>query len=311
MTAAHVHFAIGVDAGGTKTEAVLGAVDDLRLDSPLGTGRSGPGNLRAVGFDIATQQILQAISAAFDDADVPPHRVRVLCLCVAGAGRASEREQLREWAETRNLATSIIITTDAEPLLAVASPSGVGIALISGTGSLAWGRNSSGVTARTGGWGYLFGDEGSGYAVALAGLRAVAQAADGRSPATALTDRMLTCLNVNEPSELIPRIYGGNFSRQQIAALAPVVFDAAADDPTARQIIAHAAHQLAQMVATLASRLEFTDGNYPLAVTGGVLVHQSEFREAILNQLNRSPGSASIVSQPALGALAIARSHVY
>lgn len=310
MTAAHVHLVLGVDAGGTKTEAMLGSADGSGLAPPAGTGRAGPGNLRAVGYDIATQQILKAVDAAFQDAGVTRQKVQVLCLCVAGAGRPSEREQLREWAEAQHLATSIVITTDAEPLLAVASPSGVGIALISGTGSLAWGRNSSGVTARAGGWGYLFGDEGSGYAIALAGLRAVAHAADGRSPATALTDRMLTCLNVNEPSELIPRIYGGNFSRQQIAAFAPAVFEAAADDLTARQIIEDAAHQLAHMVTTLADRLNFHDRNYPLAITGGVLVHQPQFREAILNQLNRSPGSTSIVPQPALGALAIARSRV-
>lgn len=307
MNVDDIRLVIGVDAGGTKTEAMLGAADAAFADGPLGTGKAGSGNLRAVGFDAATQQILSAIHAAFDHANLEPQTVHALCLSVAGAGRASEREQLQTWALQQNLANQVVITSDAEPLLAAASPSGVGIALISGTGSLAWGRNRAGATARTGGWGYLFGDEGSGYAIAVAGLRAVAQAADERAPATALTDRLLNFLNVTEPPELIARIYGDQLTRQQLAACAPVVFEAAAEDQTAAQITEHAADQLADMVTTLASRLGFIENDYPLAVTGGVLVHQPRFCDTVLSQLQRSVSSVTVVRQPAVGALAMAR----
>ena len=89
------------------------------------------------------------------------------------------------------MARSVRIVHDAVPILAAGSPEGWGVALISGTGSLAFGRDRQGRSCRAGGWGFLFGDEGSGYAIALAGLRAAAQAADGRAPATRLLEGFL------------------------------------------------------------------------------------------------------------------------
>ena len=85
------------------------------------------------------------------------------------------------------LARHVEVTNDAAILLAAGTPDGWGVALVSGTGSIAFGRAPDGRTARGGGWGYLLGDEGSAYALVLAGLQAVARAADGRGEPTCLT----------------------------------------------------------------------------------------------------------------------------
>ena len=152
----------------------------------LGRGIAGPGNPRAAGFDVAQANIDAAIDAAFAAADLPRTTVAAACFGLAGAGRPDEQQRIAAWARQQRIAERIRVCGDAEPILAAASPENSGIVLIAGTGSLAWGRNQAGETARCGGWGYLLGDEGSGYAIALAGLHAAMRAADGRGPQTDL-----------------------------------------------------------------------------------------------------------------------------
>lgn len=307
MTPLYEDRVLGIDAGGTKTLALLANRFQPFDDDPQGTGQSGPGNVRAVGFAAATREITSAIHAAFADANLVPGQVDAICLSVAGAGRTAEQQQLKSWAEAQNFARRVIVTTDAEPILAAAAPDGIGIAVISGTGSLAWGRNHSGQVARAGGWGYLFGDEGSGYAIAIAGLRAVAQSADGISPATTLSDAFLVRLNVAHPTDLIDRIYGTAMSRQQIAGLADIVFTAASHDLTARRILNVAAEDLANMITTLIQKLNFDDVQFPLAAAGGVLIQQPAFRAAVVSKIGHDRINVVSVTYPAVGAVNIAR----
>src|SRR5207302_776208 len=98
---------------------------------------------------------------------------------------------------------------DAALLLAAGTPEGWGVAVVAGTGSMAFARAADGRTARAGGWGPLLGDEGSGYAIALAGLRAAARSADGRAQVTPLTDRLLAAYGLTRPQELIGAVYRG------------------------------------------------------------------------------------------------------
>ena len=128
------------------------------------------------------------------------------------------------------------VIEDAALLLAAGTPDGWGVAVVAGTGSMAFARGADGRTARAGGWGPLLGDEGSGYAIALAGLRAAARAADGRAAATPLTDRLLAAFGLTRPEELIGVVYRGG-DRAALAALAPVVLEAAdAGDAVAAEI---------------------------------------------------------------------------
>lgn len=297
---------IGVDAGGSSTVAWL---SDLNADraEPLGQGLAGPGNPRAIGFNDATEQIANAISSAFADARLPMAPVAGLSLCVAGAGREDEQRQLHEWAKLRGLADHIQVSHDAAPILAAASADNVGIALISGTGSLAWGRNAEGDTERAGGWGYLFGDEGSGYTIALAGLRAAAQAADGRGPQTELLDAFMHRLQATTPSDLIGQVYRADQSREQLAASAAVVFDVASQDSVARNILTRAAQDLAAMVQTLAKRLRFAPSDFTLGLAGGVLIGRPDFRSAVIREIKMAPEHTVVVPAPVAGAIGLAR----
>lgn len=214
------------------------------------------------------------------------------------------------WAANVGVAEQVMVTDDAEPVLAAAVPDRCGVALVCGTGSLAWGRSQPGEVARVGGWGYLLGDEGSGYQLACRGLRAALRAADGRGPSTCLLPLLLGALNVSSTEELVERVYGGPASRQELAALAPVVLAAAEQDGEARRIVEAGAAELAEMVAALVRRLALVPGDYPLALAGGLMVHHPRYREHVLHELTQrgmAPGLIAVVHQPVRGAVALAR----
>ncbi len=301
---------IGVDGGGTKTDAWLAPLQDDGTGIVLGRGRAGPGNPRAAGFEVAQASIDAAIEAAFADAKLPRDRVTAACLCLSGAGRPAEQIRLSQWADARGVAQFTQVTGDAEPILAAASPENCGIALISGTGSLAWGRNRAGEVARNGGWGYLLGDQGSAYAIALAGLRHAVLAADDRGPATELLAAFQRQLDAATPADLIDRIYSAEMTRERLASLAVVVFDTAPHDETAEFLIESAARQLYFLVDALARRLNLPTGDYPLAISGSVLLNQEPLRAllaSMLSEAESTPREMIVVEQPARGAVALAR----
>ncbi|HUR54577.1 MAG TPA: N-acetylmuramic acid 6-phosphate etherase, partial [Gemmataceae bacterium] len=217
---------IGIDGGGTGTIAILAARTHNGWRR-LGRGEGGPSNRQTVGTEAALASLDAAVDAAFRDAGKTRRPVRAACLGLAGAGREADQAVVREWAARVALAADVRVIEDAALLLATESPDGWGVAVVAGTGSMAYARGSAGRTARAGGWGHLLGDEGSGYAIAIAGLRAAARSADGRAPATPLTDRLLAALGLTRPEELVAAVYRGG-DRAGLAALAPVVLEAAA-----------------------------------------------------------------------------------
>lgn len=314
ITPTHDQLVLGIDGGGSKTLAWLASREsDGSPIEPLGRGLAGPSNPRAVGFDAAFFNIEAAIESAFADAARPRGTVSAICLCLAGAGRLEEQQRIAAWATSRGIATRVRVISDAEPILAAAAPDLCGIALISGTGSLAWGRNAEGLTARCGGWGYLFGDEGSGYAIALDGLQAAVMAVDGRGRETSLVSAFCKRLSANNPSELVTHLYRPEVTREHLAALAAVVFHEAdtEHDDVATSIIDSAVSDLGLMVSTLVRRLSLKAGGYTLAQSGGVLLNQPSVRARLLEFLRQSeiaPKTVELVPEPVLGAVLLARS---
>ncbi|HUG71007.1 MAG TPA: BadF/BadG/BcrA/BcrD ATPase family protein [Pirellulaceae bacterium] len=308
----HNDLVLGVDGGGTKTIAWLAPREAPREESVLGRGNAGPSNMRSVGFETAIRNVDRAIQLAFDEAQLDRRAVSSICLGLAGADRDAERVPLRQWAESERLADRVIVTNDAIPLIYAGFADGVGVAIISGTGSVVFGRNQAGQVARCGGWGHLFGDEGSGYVIALDGLRAVARATDHRGPETTLLPRFLQAFHVPNANELIPAIYSPNINRAQIATYADLVFAAAeAGDMVAGSILMDAADRLAEMVSSVSIQLGFTGSPIPLAVTGGVLLNQEAYRTLLLSALaihKIDVGLVKLVQSAVAGAVLMAAS---
>jgi N-acetylglucosamine kinase-like BadF-type ATPase len=296
-------FVIGVDGGGTKTQVLIGDAEGR----VLGRGAAGSSNVQTVGVEATYAALDAAVAAALDEAGLGG-KPRALCLGMAGAGRAADRAVIERWASARYPGVPARVTHDAALVLAAGTPAGWGIAVLCGTGSLVYGVDPSGAAARAGGWGYLLGDEGSGYALGRAALRAVARAADGRGPSTSLTDAVLAHWSLSAPEALIAHVYRPPLSRAAIAELAPlVVAEAEAGDGVASALVQEAGRALAVAVWAVAARLSFPVP-IPCALAGSVIVRARSIRRALLNAVSSRLSLAPVASveEPARGALQLA-----
>ncbi len=296
---------IGVDGGGSKTLAVLAG----ERGQELGRGSAGGCNYQVVGIEPAQAAITSAIQGAFGVAGIPYQPVKCLCLGLAGVGRPDDRAWVEEFARQNRLAERVKIANDGQLLLWAGTPDGWGVGVVSGTGSIAYGRGPDGREARAGGWGYLIGDEGSGYAIGRAALQAVAQAADGRAEPTSLTAKILAYWKLNAPWDLVGKIYRSGIGRVEIAGLASLVFEEAlAGDVAALQIETQAGRDLADMLSVTANRLGLT-GKIPCALGGGVLANSPGFARRVIHEafelgLNLDP--VTPVDEPVRGAVRLA-----
>ncbi|MEN6369202.1 MAG: BadF/BadG/BcrA/BcrD ATPase family protein, partial [Thermotogota bacterium] len=217
---------LGVDGGGTKTVAVV--VDSA--GRVRGTGRSGPSNYQVLGLDAAVESVRSAILAALASV-VRPERVSRAVFGLAGADFASDRFRLEHaFANMDELAgVPLTVRNDAEVALVGAVAGERGVAVCGGTGAIVVGMDGLDRVLRADGWGYLLGDEGSGYWIGLEALRAVVRRHDGRARRGRELERVvLGSLKLQEAPSLLEWAYGRPASVNDIAALAPLVLAAAA-----------------------------------------------------------------------------------
>jgi N-acetylmuramic acid 6-phosphate etherase len=297
---------LGVDGGGSKTIALL-AQENGQV---IGRGQAGSSNCNIVGHQAAQVALCHAIDAAFADAGQPTRPVTVACLGLAGTDRPEGRTWVKVWVSDKHIANRILAVNDAQLVLAAGTPSGWGIAVVSGTGSIIFGRTADGRTARAGGWGHMIGDEGSGYAIGVAALRAIVQAADGRGLPTLLTEAVLRQWSVNSVFDLVNRVYQQDVPQAELAGLARLVLDAAAQgDDVSVEIARQAGNELGRGVLAVARALQW-EGAIPCALAGGVLTHFQLVVTALMNA-SRSLGlllePVCYVKEPAQGAIRLAK----
>lgn len=295
-------FVIGIDGGGSKTRALLADERGERIAEATGDGSAvKPGEAAKSAAVIAG-----VVRDVLEQADKAGTRPRVLCIGVAGVGRESEREALHEALVAEDLADEIVVQSDFLIALEDAFGDGPGVLLIAGTGSSAVGRSPAGSHARCGGWGPVFGDEGSGGWIGRRALSVVAAASDGREPETALTGAVLTATESNEAADLIRWAAGANAGK--LATLAPVVLSVAdAGDLRANAIVSMAVEELALHIRALARQL-FTDerASVPVAFAGGLLAKGSPLRKRLEHRLRTAvPGAVLHVGEvdPSRGAV--------
>ncbi|MCX6936302.1 MAG: hypothetical protein NTU80_00160 [Verrucomicrobia bacterium] len=260
---------MGVDAGGTKTRAVIADV----TGRVCGTGEAGPGNWQAVGAAAAGAAIYAAVGQALMEAGAKAAAVRGSFFGLAGVRTVEERALVK--AELRRLALGGVseIGGDLEVAHAGALAGGIGVVIIAGTGSAAWGKNAQGESAQAGGWGWLVDDAGGGYWLALRGLRAACEAEDGRGKATGLGARAREYFGVPGLREVLQELHAGGRDRAAVAGFAREVRAAArAGDAVAEQCVRAASAELLRMAEAVRARLspDMAAMNFPLAVTGGL-----------------------------------------
>lgn len=299
---------LGIDGGGTKTQAVI--VDEHgRFHS---TGLGGPSNYDDVGVPATQASVAQAVTAARQAADLTDAPFTAVFLGMAGVVSATDRAIITQIAQNLNLAPAEAVGVDHDCRIALAGGlSGrPGMVQIAGTGSSTFGINAAGKSWRAGGWGQLLSDEGSGYWLGVQVLQTAVRAYDGRLPHTLLLDQVKQHLNLSDMNDIMHRIYSEGLSRTEIAALSPLAIAAAqAGDHTAWMLLQHGASLLADCVLAVANKLGFANGPSELALVGGMFkagtVFERPFQEAVIAQL---PHCRLIPAElpPVLGAAVLA-----
>ncbi len=300
---------LGIDGGGTRTRAAI--VDDERRI--LGTGEGGPSNIDDVGEAAARDNIADAVDAARDRAGLPRGPLAAAFLGMAGVTSEHDRAVIRRIALTLSLAPADRIDVDHDCRIALAGGlSGrPGIVLITGTGSSCYGRTADGAHWLAGGRGHLVSDEGSGYWYGLQAIRAAVRHFDGRGPLTTLHDQVIDALAIPDIDGLMHRLYVIGVSRAEIASLAPLVIKAAeAGDAVAQALFRQGGRDLAECVAAVARRLDFS-GVFELALTGG-LSQTETARQPLIDALaDVLPACRPVLAEqpPVVGAALLALAH--
>ena len=284
-------FVLGLDGGGTQTRAALADLSG----QIVGSGIAGASNLAAVSPADALAAALAAADGALQKAGKSRAEVVSLCAGVAGVSYTDRRAQFLNGLQDAFPNALVSVEPDYAAALAGATGGGPGVIVIAGTGSAAYGRNAAGEAHRTGAYGYLIDDSGSGYGVGRAALAAVLQAADGTGPPTTLTEWISAALGLASLSEIVPGIYGGSLSRVAVAGLSRVVGTAASEDgdPVARALLMRAGGALAHLAHGVTQRLFANDGaEFPVVPIGGLWNAGDTLTEVFLRSLRRFAPSA-------------------
>lgn len=306
---------LGIDGGGTKTTCAVG---DER--SVLATATAGGSNVTRVGEARAREAVLACIRDACSAAKVDPAKVASACVGLSGAGRPEVRDAVAHMVAAI-VQGRVQVVSDLETTLEAAFDGGPGVITIAGTGSIAYGRDANGRTARAGGWGLAISDEGSGEWIGRAAVSAVLGAKDaGEEPA--LLSSILKAWSLRSLDELVRHANGSpapNFS-----ILFPLVSQAAENprpsqawtghpassaDALAVSVLERAGTELALLAKNVIRRL-FGGGSVPVAMAGGVFRQSERVRNVFYNAVVAEFPQASVlpkVVEAVDGALALAR----
>jgi N-acetylglucosamine kinase len=257
---------LGVDGGQSSTTVLIGD-ESGRI---LGAGEAGPCNHAGAteGRARFERAVNEGLSAACARAGFDAATVRFESACLGMSGGPDDKQAILAGMLR---AAHLMVTTDAAIALSGATATGQGIAAIAGTGSIAFGRNAEGRRARSGGWGYVFGDEGGGFDMARQALRAALRMEEGWGPPTSLLQALLDATGRRNANQVLHLFYSSEWPRSRVALLAPLVDAAAAEgDAVAMVILNRAAAELAMLVAAVRSQLWKPGDPVDVAYIGGV-----------------------------------------
>jgi glucosamine kinase len=293
---------LGIDGGGSKTSCLIG--DE---HSVLGSGISAGSNVVRVGEAQARKAIAEAIHQACTAAKITPSQIDRTCIGVAGAARPGVGELVRRMI-AEIVSGEIEVVGDMVVAMEAAFGAGPGVIVIAGTGSIAYGRNAKGETARAGGWGFAVSDEGSGHWI---GRRAVASAlrAQDEGANAKLLKAILAAWDLETHEQLV--LAANSTPPPDFAALFPAVLAAAeAGDALAVGILNRAGSELAGLASVVIRRIFQGSEVIPVAMSGGVFGNSALVRQVFYNRLRAECSGIVLneaVVEPVRGALELAR----
>lgn len=299
-------FIVGMDGGGTKT-AVIVTHDDQ--EEPVRSFTAGPINYNggdagaiAAAFGEIFKQIRSCCTSLAE--------VNHVCIGAAGVSNPAVARFLEQQVRDNGYSGPLTITGDQETALYGAQNAMQGIILIAGTGSICFGVNEKGERHRTGGFGHLIDDEGSGYYIGRELLSVLVQAEDGRTADTMIPALVYKQLGLGTVQEIIGFVYHKNTTKKDIAALAPVMTAACGlGDAQALKLAEQCAAGLFELVVPVIERLKLYESK--VAIAGSVLQKSRFVREALERKLARSYPQTQLimpVHNAAYGAVLLGKS---
>lgn len=273
---------LGVDAGGTKTHAL---VADSR-GTVLGIGRAGPGNWETVGLDGALKAVRQAVTAALTGAGAVPRDLTALAFGLSGLDWRSDESPLRTLVVWLDVSCPQIVVNDSFVALSAGTSNTQGVVVAAGTGVTCAGRNKNRQTARTLGLRYPFDDWGGAPDLARAAVHCVARAYTGRGPATSLSDRLVGLAESSDVAGFLESVSRQRYDLDRWAwELTRILFqESTAGDAVAREVVERAGRELGDGAATVISRLGMGGEKLDLVLAGGVFRQSSALLLKTLTQ---------------------------
>ncbi|WP_146361215.1 N-acetylglucosamine kinase [Arthrobacter yangruifuii] len=262
---------IGLDIGGTKTHGIR-----LHRGAAVSETVSGSANVQNVSVEAARQSLAEVFAALGSEG---------IGRVIAGSGGVDTRQDadaLRALIAEHVPGAAVDVIHDTRLILAAGEAS-EGIAVIAGTGSVAWGITGSGRQARSGGWGYLLGDEGSGYWLGREAVRHTLRRSNLELVPDSLSTALLRECGAETPESLIG-LFHGPTDRRYWAGKAGLVFEAAQEgNPAATALVAEAAGHLAGLILDVAGLLEIPG---PVVIGGGLGMHQPMLQDLLRDTLS-------------------------
>lgn len=268
---------VGIDGGGTKTHALF-------FNTTTGKTLAVEGNASrtsSVGWQASLEVVQELIRDGLNQMGAITEQISGLSACMSGIDLPEQSSRMAEALSQQFSVKCIEVVNDALAALSAGTLGQPGIVLIGGTGSIALGEDQRGRIARAGGYGSLIGDEGSGYDIGRRGLMAAVQHVEGRGPKTILWDKISEVYQIQHPSQLIPTIYESNYPIGKIAAVAPLVVEAAEQDATANAILNDAISSYRNLIDSVSTRLDGLAGKQVI-LGGGLFTNDGVIVERLI-----------------------------
>lgn len=299
-------YVAGIDGGGSKTTIRVADLSGRQVFECTG----GPCNISSYDKSTVGSTIVELLSRCTDEVGRRVEGYECICLGCAGAGRESERQLLEGIVRNTGYSSRVVITDDFQTAMRGAIDERYGMILISGTGSVAYGRNSNGESMRAGGWGHLIGDEGSGYYIGTQILSHIMKSHDGREPGTILDQMAFDHLNISEHRQLVQYVYNPETRKKELAGIAKLLDKACEEnDGTAIKICEDAARHLLELIDIVAERLDMGLTGVKTAFAGSILSNNTPVRRRLCEMVTEKYPQMNIINplnDAAWGAVLIA-----
>lgn len=281
---------IGIDGGGTKT---LLRMTDLN-GNVLVEQTGGLSNICASTREVVENNLNELFRASYEKA---PRDIKVVAVAIGSAGVVDRDNVLffKEFLRKVTGCDNVIVQNDAVIALYANLENKPGVSITAGTGSICCGKNGVGDFHRVGGWGHLFSDEGSAYAIAISVLSEILKSHDGRAQPTLMTEKMLSLTEVKTVEELVSVVYADYRDKSALAGLSHVA-DMACDekDNVARAILENAASDLYLMCKAVIDKLSMQQEQFTVVLNGGVLKNSRVVMDEFTRLIHKNYPKSSV-----------------